>query len=210
MAEPDRSFAQLVSLACHDLRTPLATVAGFAKTLTRMDRVDEQTVRYLGMIEAASDQLAGLLDELGLAARIARGAWEPLIRELDSLAVAGAAAGMLEEEVAVTGAGARVAVAEEEAARALAALGRCALRHGGAGRLELRADGATVVFDPVPAEAGPICLGVDLRDLGAAVAIRAIEAFGGTTVHEGETLRVRLPPAPVASPGTGGTRMDTR
>ena len=31
--ENDTSFARLVSLACHDVRTPLATVHGFAKTL---------------------------------------------------------------------------------------------------------------------------------------------------------------------------------
>ena len=29
----DNAFARLVSLACHDLRTPLATVHGFATTL---------------------------------------------------------------------------------------------------------------------------------------------------------------------------------
>ena len=31
----DTSFARLVSLAVHDVRTPLATVHGFARTLTR-------------------------------------------------------------------------------------------------------------------------------------------------------------------------------
>ena len=33
----DSEFARLVSLACHDLRTPLATVNGFARTLTRFE-----------------------------------------------------------------------------------------------------------------------------------------------------------------------------
>jgi signal transduction histidine kinase len=196
MAEPDRSFAHLVSLACHDLRTPLATVAGFAKTLTRMEGLDEQIVRYLGMIDAASEQLAGLLDDLGLASRIERGAWEPLVRELDSLQLAHAAAAMLGEEVSVTGTGAQVAVAEESG-WALAAISRCALRHGGAGRLVLRADGPSITLDPVSTEAGPICLGDDLRDLGAAVAVRAVGALGGTVELEGETLIVRLPLAPV-------------
>src|SRR4029453_3621945 len=31
------SFAQLVSLACHDLRTPLATASGVTRTLERLD-----------------------------------------------------------------------------------------------------------------------------------------------------------------------------
>src|SRR5215471_11026002 len=35
---PDETyFARLVSLACHDLRTPLATVHGFARTLARVE-----------------------------------------------------------------------------------------------------------------------------------------------------------------------------
>jgi len=32
----DNQFARLVMLACHDLRTPLATVHGFAHTLARL------------------------------------------------------------------------------------------------------------------------------------------------------------------------------
>jgi signal transduction histidine kinase len=31
----DTEFARLVSLACHDVRTPLATVHGFVRTLER-------------------------------------------------------------------------------------------------------------------------------------------------------------------------------
>ena len=34
-------FPRLVSLACHDLRTPLATVFGFARTLVRMEGLGE-------------------------------------------------------------------------------------------------------------------------------------------------------------------------
>ncbi len=67
----DTSFARLVSLACHDLRTPLATVHGFAKTLTRMDGFDDRSTRFLGMIEAASGQLAELLDDLAPDRRVA-------------------------------------------------------------------------------------------------------------------------------------------
>ena len=53
----DTQFARLVSLACHDLRTPLATVYGFARTLTRMNTLDDQSARYIGMIDQASAQL---------------------------------------------------------------------------------------------------------------------------------------------------------
>src|SRR5688572_1250352 len=105
----DTSFARLVSLACHDLRTPLATVHGFAKTLTRIDSIDERTSRFLGMIEAASGQMSELLDDLGLAARVESGRYEPTLRGADTLELARDAAGRLDSgSVAVDGAGATV------------------------------------------------------------------------------------------------------
>jgi signal transduction histidine kinase len=67
------SFPKLVSLAAHDLRTPLATVSGFAKTLIRTEELEEPASRYVQIIEAASVQMIELLDELGLAARIEGG-----------------------------------------------------------------------------------------------------------------------------------------
>jgi hypothetical protein len=42
-----------------------------------------------------------------------------------------------------------------------------------------------------PASA-PVVLGEDLRDLGAAVAVRIVRARGGTIEVDGKTLRVRL------------------
>src|SRR4051795_1475344 len=69
VGDPDASFPRLVSLAAHDLRTPLATIHGVAQTLVRMN-LGEPKQRYLEMIDAAALQLAELLDELGVAARI--------------------------------------------------------------------------------------------------------------------------------------------
>src|SRR5438876_2520355 len=79
---PDDTFARLVSLACHDLRTPLATVYGFARTLTRADGLDPTLRGYSEMIEQASEQLTELMDELSLVARIEGGRYEP---KLDSV-----------------------------------------------------------------------------------------------------------------------------
>ena len=51
-SQPDdvaaQDFPRLVTLACHDLRTPLATVNGFAKTLLRGGELDERTLRFVG------------------------------------------------------------------------------------------------------------------------------------------------------------------
>ncbi len=73
---PDASFSQLVGIACHDLRTPLATVHGFARTLQRSP-LGEPADRYVEMIDLASLQIAELLEELALVARIESGRYEP-------------------------------------------------------------------------------------------------------------------------------------
>src|ERR687886_242269 len=88
----DTFFARLVSLACHDLRTPLATVSGFAKTLTRQAQLAEPASRYVEMIEAAADQLAELVDELALVARIEARRYDPTLRATDTLSLAETAA----------------------------------------------------------------------------------------------------------------------
>src|SRR5437879_8602295 len=64
---PDDTFARLVSLACHDLRTPLATVYGFARTLTKGEGLDEPEAGYAKMMEPASSQIRRVIDESRLA-----------------------------------------------------------------------------------------------------------------------------------------------
>jgi hypothetical protein len=54
------------------------------------------------------------------------------------------------------------------------------------------ADGDGWTIDPITPASAPVVLGKDLRDLGAAVAVRAIAAQGGSISLEGETLRVTL------------------
>jgi len=187
-------FPQLVSLAAHDLRTPLATVSGFAKTLTRTGELEEPAARYVQMIEAASDQIAELLDDLGLAARIEGGRYQPTLREANTLELAQSAAATLgEERVHVGGEGTTVRVDSSATERAVTALVRCALRHGGLQEVEVTAAGPEVAIAPVTPSSAPVLLGEDLRDLGAAVAVLLIRSLGGSVELEGDTLRVRLP-----------------
>src|SRR5205085_5781122 len=42
----DNAFARLVSLAAHDLRTPLATVHGFVRTIERTQELGDPLARY--------------------------------------------------------------------------------------------------------------------------------------------------------------------
>lgn len=196
MAEQDTHFARLVSLACHDLRTPLATVHGFARTLIRVEGIPDPGPRYLEMIDAATRQLTELLESLGLVARIEGDRWEPNLRELELHDLAASAVADLDAGVVeLSGVGSRVRVDQDAAERALHDLARCVLRHGGLDRLDGRLSGAKLSLAPVRAQVAPIVLGEELRDLGAAVAVQVVRALGGSAGVDGETLVVRLPAA---------------
>jgi signal transduction histidine kinase len=189
----DNDFARLVSLACHDLRTPLATVHGFATTLARGGGLEPPADRYVEMIDAASAQLAELIDELSLASRIESGRYEPLLREADTLGLAQSAAARLgEERVQVTGSGAALETDADAVERGLAALFQSALRHGGLDTVEVEVDGAEIRLSPVTPASAPVVLGEDLRDLGAAVAVRLVNQLGGSVTVSGEKVEIRL------------------
>jgi signal transduction histidine kinase len=181
-------FARVVSLACHDLRTPLATVTGFAKTLLRTESLDERGSRYVEMIDAAADQLAGLLDELGWLARIEGDRYEPALVEADTLELASSA----DEHVEALGTGERIQTDQPAVRRSLEALAVAAVRHGGIDRVTWTVSGRELELAPVNAEAAPIVLGDEPRDFGALVAGRVIGALGGSLQLDGETLRVQL------------------
>ena len=189
----DSAFAGLVSLAYHDLRTPLATVHGFATTLARGGDLEPPADRYVEMIDAASAQLAELVDELSLAARIEAGRYDPTLREADTLELAQAAAARLGEERArVTGTGARLETDAGAVERGLAALFQSALRHGGLESVEAEVAGTEIRLSRVTPASAPVVLGEDLRDLGAAVAVRLVTRLGGSVAVEAETLTIRL------------------
>jgi signal transduction histidine kinase len=186
-------FSHFVSLACHDLRTPLATVSGFAYTLEQGDELGDPAARYVSMMRAAADQMADLLDELGVVARIEADRYQPALVEADTLELVQAAAGRLGEKAVASGEGATVHVDRGPVEIGLAALALCSVRHGALEQAELIAAGQTVEIAPIPEAVAPIVLAEDLKDLGAATARRVIEAIGGSLALEGERLLVRLP-----------------
>ncbi len=100
----DEQLAELVGLACHDLRTPLATISGFSKTLVRAGELPEREARFVGMIDEAAEQIQALVDELSLAARLAAGTYTPVLTSEDTLELTSSSAG---ERVRVEGAGPR-------------------------------------------------------------------------------------------------------
>ncbi len=145
------------------------------------------------LIEASGAQLAEIVDDLGVVARIQGGRFEPALEEANSLDLARAAAERLGEQASVSGEGQTVRVDAELVARGLAGLAYAALRHGGAERMELAVDGPTIRISPLQAGAAAVVRGDELKDLGAAAGKAVIEALGGTVAVEGDALVVRLP-----------------
>jgi signal transduction histidine kinase len=185
---PDNSFPRLVSLACHDLRTPLATVYGFARTLTRGDELDPRSARFVAMIEEASEQMTELLDELGTVARIQAGRWEPVVRSVSTLDLVEAN----DERIAVKGEGELIETDVDAVQRSLKALAIAAVRHGRVEHITWRVAGRLLELSPVREAAAPVVTGAEQKDFGALVARLVLEELGGGLELDGETLRVRL------------------
>jgi signal transduction histidine kinase len=184
----DAAFADLVSLACHDLRTPLATVNGFAKTLLRGSDLGEREERFIGLIDTAAGQMAALLDLLGLAARIESGRYDPAYREANTLALARGS----DERIDVSGSGETIETDPNAVQPSLEALAIAALRHGDLERVGWTVSGRELELAPIRPNAAGVVLAEEPKDLGALVARMAIEQLGGELALDGETLRVRL------------------
>jgi signal transduction histidine kinase len=188
----DRQYAELVSVACHDILTPLATVYGFARTLERSE-LEPPTDRYVDMIGAASQQIDELVDQLRLATRIQLGLYQPVLVETDSLELARTAAERLEEgRVEVAGEGAPVLVDPDPAARALAQLARATARFGGHDTVTVDVRGPELTISPLSRPAEQVVLGEELRELAAPAAAMLVRALGGTLEARDETLLIRL------------------
>jgi signal transduction histidine kinase len=190
MASED-TFARLVSLAVHDLRTPLATVSGFARTLQRGDLGDPAN-QYVQMMVAATTQLADLLDDVGLVARIESGRWEPNVQDVDLYELAQEAAAQVEGARA-EGDGGTVRVDRDAATTALRQLANCARRHGGLDEITIVVSGPEAAIEPISESAAPILMQEQMRDLGAAIAARIVSALGGSLELDAGRLVVRLP-----------------
>ena len=185
---PGQRFGRLVSLACHDLRTPLATVNGFAKTLTRTGTLGERESHFVDLIEAAADQMTSLLDQLGLAARIESGRYDPVLAAADTLELATSE----DERISTKGSGETIETDVAAVRRSLESLARCAAVHGGVPRVTWQVEGRRLTLSPLAGDAPAVVTGESPRDLGALVARLALEHLGGSLAVEGETLRVSL------------------
>jgi signal transduction histidine kinase len=88
LLELDRLKDEFVWSASHDLRTPLTAITGYVDLLVE-DGTDEQTHRYLEIVQRNVRRLRELVDDLLLAARLQVGAKLELERGRVDLAVLG-------------------------------------------------------------------------------------------------------------------------
>jgi signal transduction histidine kinase len=191
----DRPYTKLVSIACHDLVTPLATIHGFAGTLERLE-LDEPAARYVEMIGRAGEQLRELIEQLRIATQIEAGRYAPVLVEVDSLELArGAAEALDDERVTVSGEGSLVMVDPDPTRRAVAQLVRAALRYGGHEGVDLVVSGPGLAISPLGRAAAPVLLVERFEELDGPAASMLIRALGGSLAAEDERLVVRLPEA---------------
>ena len=91
----------------------------------------------------------------------------------------------------------------DPAARALTALVRAAMRHGGLDDVRLAVIGPVLRLAPLEPNARPVLLGDAVRDFGAGAALRVLAALGGTVEGDGDGLEIRLPARSAGAPERG-------
>jgi His Kinase A (phospho-acceptor) domain len=186
-------FPQRVSTACHDLRTPLASAFGFARTLERLGAVEGEHARYLSLIVESTAELGRLIDCLALVARAEDGRLllEPGDVEAGEL-VAHAMELMPGDRIETGGTGPTLHVDRERASAALAWLAEAGARAGGDApvRLDARADGSFVLGPIPPVMAERLAEGAG--DLRAMAALAVVRLHGGSLRRDDQSLVVRF------------------
>jgi signal transduction histidine kinase len=201
VAEETSDLAAIVRAAVHDLRTPLATVYGFARTLDRLGGLDERQQRFLDLVVEGADDMRRQLDDLALCARAADGTMRPRPRPVDLRSLIVDAAVSATERAAN---GRHVAAlvpdhpveAQTDVELTTGALARLALA---VLRLEPEREAAELRLD----EHGVVRLGATeatrgmvtapARDLSLAAAHAALRVVGVVASADSEAVVVRLP-----------------
>lgn len=85
LKELDRLKTEMVSTTSHELRSPLTSISGYAKTLLRSgaDFSEEEKREFLGVIDQQAKQLSRLIDELLNVSRIEEGGVLLTFRPID-------------------------------------------------------------------------------------------------------------------------------
>jgi signal transduction histidine kinase len=159
--------------------------------MQRNEDLQDPLGRYLEMIVAASAQMTDLLEGVSQLARVEGGRYDPVLSQTDTRELADAAVAEL-DGVTVDGEGTEIETDAAGVTRALAAFALCAQRHGPAPAVTLSLSGRQVTVAPITDAAASVIMGEELKDLGAAIAVRTVRALGGDVEVVAAELRVTL------------------
>jgi two-component system sensor histidine kinase KdpD len=197
----EERIGYLLAGFAHDLRTPLATIFGFAKTIERQGALDDTQGRFLGLIMDAASDMDRMIENLSLVAHVLEGRWTPSLEPASTAALAAAAleaatvradGRALEAAAGVDG---TVSTDPARAPRVLAIVAEAALRLDpgrAVATVAPSADGVRVgPFEPhlvtVVTEPG--------RDIPVEVARIVLERLGVRLEPDGDHVAVRFPAA---------------
>lgn len=73
LKQAEQAKTLFLATASHELKTPVAVIAGYVSLLERSDLSEEERDKALAMVRSRTDQLSGIIDRLLLASRIQGG-----------------------------------------------------------------------------------------------------------------------------------------
>jgi signal transduction histidine kinase len=198
MTEDPARLGRLMSAVAHDLRTPLATIYGFAKTIERGGGLDERQERFLGLIIAAAADMDRMIENVSTVGHVAEGRLSVDAMATESATIATAAVEAVPERadgrrvVLRPGVSAPVETDSERAARAIALVAEAALRlEPSRAEAYCRADGTAVRCGPFSEQLLP-GLQANGRDVPVETARIVLRHLGATLEIEGDEIVVRF------------------
>ena len=198
MTEDPAQLGRLMSAVAHDLRTPLATIYGFAKTIERGGGLDERQERFLGLIIAAAADMDRMIENVSTVGHVAEGRLSVDAMTIESATIATAAVEAVPERadgrrvVLRPGVSAPVETDYERAGRAIALVAEAALRlEPSRAEAYCRADGTAVRCGPFSEQLLP-GLEANGRDVPVETARIVLRHLGATLEIEGDELVARF------------------
>lgn len=112
-AKSERLKTELITNVSHDLRTPLTSIITYTDLLKKPDLTVEERTKYIEILDAKSNRLKTLIEDLFEVSKMASGNIEISKQRIDLAQLLQQAAGEHEEDFAVANLDLRVAISEQ-------------------------------------------------------------------------------------------------
>lgn len=99
----DRLKTELITNVSHDLKTPLTSIINYVDLLRKEDSTEEQRKQYVEVLERKAHRLKVLIDDLFEASKMASGAAELQLEQVDVVALLNQALGEFGEKIESSG-----------------------------------------------------------------------------------------------------------